>query len=286
LTSQDPYKILGLPPSARPEEIRHKYKQLARRHHPDVNPNPEAEERFKALTMAFSVLTDPRRRALYDEFGEESLRLGFNPDEARRKRARDDAARPGPAPRGPAARQDRGSTADLVQPLEIELGMAIRGGDLRVPSPHGGAPIPVTIPAGVESGARLCLAGRGLASRGGGRPGDLYLEIQVLPNPHYRRDGLDLHLELPITLSEASRGVTLEVPAPGGRLRLTVPPDCKGGELLHLRGKGLRSGDGTLSGNLLVHLCVRLPSGTGKARRALDQLSALYRDPVRGDIKL
>ena len=286
MTSLDPYKILGLPQSARPEEIRHKYKQLARQYHPDVNPSPEAEERFKALAMAFSVLTDPRRRALYDEFGEASTRLGFDPDEARRRRARSDAATPGPSSQSPAARRDRGSEADLVQPLEIELGMAIRGGELRVPSPLGGPPIPVTIPAGVANGARLCLVGRGLTSRGGGRPGDLYLEIQVQPNPHYRRDGLDLHLELPLTLNEATRGVTLEVPAPGGRLRLTVPPDCQGGELLHLRGKGLRSSDGTFSGDLLVHLCVRLPVGTGKARRALDQLSSLYREPVRKNIKL
>jgi DnaJ-class molecular chaperone len=282
LSSQDPYKILGLPPSARPEEIRHKYKQLARQYHPDVNPSPEAEELFKELAMAFSVLTDPRRRALYDEFGEASLRLGFNPAEARRSRAENGAY----GPRGGAARTDRDSEADLVQPLEIDLGTAIRGGELRVPSPLGGAPIPVTVPPGVESGARLCLAGRGLTSRAGGRPGDLYLEIRVLPNHHYRRDGLDLHLELPITLGEASHGVTLEVPAPGGRLRLTVPPDCKGGETLHLQGKGLRSSDGTFSGDLLVHLSVRLPAGTGKARRALDQLSALYREPVRGNIKL
>lgn len=280
MSSPDPYEVLGLSPTARPEEIRHAYRQLARRFHPDVNSDPGAEERFKELAMAFSVLTDPKRRALYDEFGEASLRLGFNPDETRRSRQ---ARRAGAAPR---TARSGGARSDLIVPLEIELGLAIRGGEVRIDSPHGGGVLPLTIPAGVADGERLCLPGRGLVGRGGSRPGDLFVELRIRPNDHYRRDGLDLHLELPINLAEASRGATVEVPAPGGRLRLTVPQDCQGGERIRLRGKGLRDPLSNAAGDLVVHLCVRLPPGTAKARRALDQLERLYREPVRGKVKL
>ena len=282
MSSLDPYKVLGLSPSARPEDIRRVYMRLARRYHPDVNASPEAEEQFKELAMAFSVLKDPRRRALYDQFGQASLRLGFDPDKARRRPTSQSST----APRRPRAAGRGDGNSDLVQPLEIDLGLAIRGGEVRLDSAHSGGGIPLTIPAGVADGARLCLPGRGSVGRAGGRPGDLYVEISVRPNPHYRREGLDLHLELPIQLNEAARGASVEVPAPGGRLRLQIPPDQQGGELLRLRGKGLRDSTTNATGDLVVHLCIRLPSGTGKARRALDQLANLYRGHIREGIKL
>ena len=282
MSSQDPYKVLGLSPSARPEDIRSVYKQLARRYHPDVNADAGAEERFKELTLAFSVLSDPRRRALYDQFGEASLRVGFAPEKTRRRPESQGSSAPRSAQRPSGA----SGTPDLVQLLEIDLGLAIRGGEVRLELAHSGGSIPLSIPAGVAHGEHLCLPGRGKVGRAGGRPGDLYVQISVRPNPHYRRDGLDLHLELPINLSEAARGASVEIPAPGGRLRLQIPPDRLGGEELRLRGKGLRDSTTRAAGDLVVHLCIRLPPGTSKARRALDQLVSLYRGHIRQDVKL
>ncbi len=288
MSTLNPYQVLGLAPDATNEEIRRTYRSLARKYHPDMNTSPGAEDRFKELAQAFSILTNSGRRSLYDEFGEASLHLGFDPQEARRRQAEERCGEnipPGPRPDARGSADPPYRPGDVVEPLEIDLGLAIRGGDVRIPSPTGRSTLSLTLPPGVEDGARLRLPGRGRLAGGGARPGDLYVEVRVRPNPHYRRDGLDLHLELPISVSEAVRGISLEVPAPGGHLRLSIPPGRQGGEVLRLKAKGLRVPGGR-AGDLFVHLCLRLPEKTGPVTRALDQLSNLYQRHVREDLKL
>jgi curved DNA-binding protein len=288
--SFDPYQVLGLDRQASTDEIRQAYRSLARKYHPDINKEPGAEERFKELGQAYSVLSDEHRRALYDEFGEDSLSLQFDPHEARRQRrhpSRREESRAGepPARRAAPPSTEHGpvgekTDADVRAPLEIDLGLAIRGGELSVPSPLGGASLTLSLPPGVESGYQLRVRGRGRPGIRGGRPGDLYFEVHVQPHPFFHREGLDLHLELPLTIAEALHGATIDIPGVDGWLRLPVPAESHGGERLRLRGKGLCDADAR-RGDLYVHLCVRLPDRLDAAARSLDRLAGLYSRPVR-----
>jgi curved DNA-binding protein len=284
----DPYKVLGVSRAAAADEIRQAYRALARKYHPDINKAEGAEDRFKEIGQAFSVLSDEKRRALYDEFGDEALSSQFDPREARRRDrpSSEQTARSAPArPSARCAAAPGDDSPDIVTPLEIDLATAIHGDELTVPSPLGGASLMVRVPAGAESGQQLRVRGRGRVGSRGGRPGDLYLEIVVLPHPFFRRDGRDLHLELPVTVNEAHQGATIEIPSLDGRLRLPVPAGSRGGERLRLRGKGISDGEGG-RGDLYVHLCIRLPDRLDAAGRAIERMAGLYSEPVRRDLRL
>ncbi len=293
----DPYQLLGVQRSASDDEIRQVYRSLARKYHPDVNKSPGAEDHFKLLGQAYSVLSDAKRRALFDEFGEESLSIQFDAEQARAERGRRGgrsersarrarAATPDPRPRYEEAREERASeSSDVVSQLEIPLLTAIQGGELRVESPIGGAPLRVQIPANVEAGHQLRFKGRGRAGRRGGPPGDLFLELVVKPHPYYRREGYDLVLDLPVTVDEAWHGATVEVPSLDGWLRVPVPARSRGGERLRLRGKGIPDARGG-RGDLYVHLSLRLPDRIDPAGRALERLSGLYSEDVRAGLRL
>lgn len=290
----DPYQLLGVSRSAGDDEIRQSYRSLARKYHPDVNKSPGAEDHFKLLGQAYSILSDSKRRALFDEFGEESLSIQFDAEQARAERAQ--RARPdGRAPRRgrPAhdgsppeeARPERGAeSSDVVSQLEVPLLTALEGGELRIDSPIGGAPLRVQLPANVAAGHRLCFKGRGRAGRRGGPPGDLYLEVVIRPHPFFRREGRDLVLELPVTVAEAWHGASVEVPSLDGWIRVPVPARSRGGERLRLRGKGIPDGHGR--GDLYVHLSVRLPERIDPAGRALERLAGLYSEDVRAGLRL
>ena len=342
----DPYGLLGVNSSASREEIRKSYRALARKYHPDINPSPETAERFKEMGMAFAVLNDDAKRALFDEFGEESMHINFDPDRARHRRRRTaqqasrsprqgerGAARPrrgtapprrgappprrgtappgqntmppGPsvAPRrdqvpergpqqgpgrvrssGPAPAATRRSS-DVVAPLEIEFGLSLRGGELHIPSPVGGAMLTVRVPPNVQHGHRIRLVGRGRPGRGGARPGDLYLEVHVARHRYFHLEGDDLVLELPLTVGEAHHGTEVEIPTPEGWLRIRVPGGSCGGERLRLKGKGKLLASGQ-RGEMYVQLSVRLPSRVGAATRSLDHINQLYTEPIRPALKL
>lgn len=288
--SFDPYRILGVEQTATTDEIRHAYRALARRYHPDLNQDPDAEEQFKELGQALSVLTDQKRRELFDRYGEASLQAHFDPHQAAAE------------PPGPGRRQHPGeawteattsprspgpplSDLDVVVPLEIDLLTAITGGEARGSSPHSASSLRVPIPAGVETGHCVRLQGRGRPGRGGRPPGDLLFEIRVQSHPFFHRDGVDLILDLPITIEEAHLGARIQIPTLEGWLGVRIPPNSRGGERLRLRGRGLPLGQG-LRGDLHVHLCVRLPERLDAAGRLLQRLSALYVEPVRAGLHL
>lgn len=286
----DLYQLLGIQRDAEDAEIRHSYRRLARQYHPDLNPGAEAEEFFKKLSQAFSILSDPHKRRLYDEFGEQSLHLDFDPNPAcSANPPSDEPAHQAP---GPSAQPDmdpapevRGSPSDVESTLEIDLALALTGGTLRISSPTGGAALTVTIPCGAHTGERIKLPGRGRPGVRGGRPGDLYLEILVRENPHFLRQGEDLLLLLPITVEEAVKGARVEVPTLKGRVRIQVPANSMGGEIFRVPGKG-PPGPNNSRGDLLVLLSVRLPDQVRAASREIERLAKLYSQPVRGGLTL
>ncbi|RME26510.1 MAG: J domain-containing protein [Deltaproteobacteria bacterium] len=293
--SESLYDILGVSRTATDAEIKKAYRRLARKHHPDVNPgDPEAEERFQKISAAYDVLGDPKRRALYDEFGEDSTRVGFDPEQARahkrwqeqtrwrpggqRARKMDEdadlfealfgARRRGPA-RGP----------DIQAELTTDFMTAALGGR-RTLTFSDGRTLDVRIPPGVDDGGSIRLRGKGGPGRNGGPPGDLIITLRVQPHPVFRREGLDLHIDLPITVVEAVRGADIEVPTLDGRVVLKVPPGSQSGQTLRIRDRGVRRKDRP-PGHLFAHLIIQAPDGAVDDE-TLDKLARAYRsDPRR-----
>jgi len=147
----------------------------------------------------------------------------------------------------------------------------------------------VKVPAGIDEGQKVRLAGQGLPGPQGGPPGDLLLRVQLEPHPHLRREGRDLHLAVPVTVSEAMYGARIEVPTPGGAVKLKVPPGSQGGTRLRLKGRGVPGQKGLPVGHLYVTLVVQVPAPEDRpelARQAADALEQLYVGDVRADLKL
>jgi curved DNA-binding protein len=295
---KDLYEILGVSRSVSEDDLRKAYRKLARQYHPDVNPgDAEAEKRFKEIAAAYEVLSDKDKRRAYDEFGDESLQGGFDPDKARAyrewKQTRSSGARPFQeegfdfdlgdlfgfrAHRGPA----RG--ADLHAIVEMDLRQAISGGEVELARP-GHKPLKVRVPPGADNGSLIRLAGKGAQGARGGEPGDLVIETRVRPHPLVRREGLDLYMKVPISVQEAYLGAKIEVPTFHGPVNLTIPARSQSGARLRLRGKGIeRAGK---KGDLFVELEIRMPDKPDdKLAEALSAASAAYSTPPRKDLRL
>ena len=277
MAETDLYATLGVSRTASEEEIRKAYRKLARKHHPDVNPNDKkAEERFKEISFAYEVLSDKDKRARYDEFGSAGLADGFDPAQAREYARWSQGARRSPfherfseggeidledllggmfgarRPRGPA----RG--ADAEGEIEVDFLDAVRGGEVRVQAAGRGA-LRIKIPPGADTGTKIRLAGQGDPGGQGGSAGDLYLKLRVRPHPFFRREGSDLHLELPVTVPELVQGASVEVPTPDGPVTMKIPPHSPGGRVLRLRGKGAAKLGSTERGDEYVKLVAELP---------------------------
>ncbi len=303
---RDLYKVLGVARDADAAVLKKAYRKLARRHHPDVNPGDKAaEDKFKAISEAYDVLSDPSKRRNYDEFGETSLQGGFDAEQARRAReafgARFGGGAGGPqfeggqpfefgdlddllgrfgfGARGAAGRRGlRGS--DLESTLELEFLEAARGGEKRLTlqlAGEDGRPrsqtLTVRIPPGVADGGRIRLRGKGAPGLGGGSPGDLWATVRVRPHPVFRREGRDVFADVPVTIAEAIRGAKIEVPTLDGRASVPVPAGTDSGRKLRLRGKGIAAPSGGPPGDLYVVIQIRVPKGLDAA--ALEQLDAL-----------
>jgi DnaJ-class molecular chaperone len=280
MAEQDLYAALGVSREAGEDEIRKAYRQLARRHHPDVNPNDKkAEERFKEISYAYDVLSDPEKRARYDEFGTQGLAPGFDPEQARAYRRWSEGARRSPLHEesmegidleellsrlGGAGRFARGEWQrmpmrgrDAHAEIEVDLRDAALGEEVRVQI-EGRGGLRVKVPPGEQDGSRIRLAGQGEPGVESGEPGDLYLTLRIRPHPLFRREGDDLALDLPVTIPELVLGAEVEVPTLEGSASTRIPPHSKAGQRLRLRGKGVVKGKGA-RGDLYVRLVAELP---------------------------
>ena len=273
---KDPYETLGVERSASPDAIQKAYRRLAKKLHPDLNPgNKEAEERFKAVSAAYGLLSDADKRAQYDrgeidDTGAEKPRQRFYKDFASEAAtghpyenysgfadfADSDDVLSELLRRG-ANVHVRARGEDVRYHLPIEFLEAVTGATKRLTLPDGKT-LDVTIPAGIQNGQVLRLRGKGRPGIGDGEPGDALVEITIKPHRFFAREGNDVYLDLPVTLSEAILGARITVPTPTGAVAMTVPKGSNTGTVLRLRGKGVLRRDGS-HGDELVRLKVMLP---------------------------
>ncbi|AXI76511.1 DnaJ C-terminal domain-containing protein [Peterkaempfera bronchialis] len=297
--ARDYYEALGVPRGASADEIQQAFRRLARRHHPDVNRDPAAEERFKEINEAYQVLSEPSTRARYDRFGENFRQV---PEDWEERVAAGAGAGAGPGGRGPfgGARGRvwtggggdggidlddlfggffgaRGATgpipgADQQAELPLTVEEAYRGGrhrvTLRGPGRSGG--YEVEVPPGTVDGQRIRLAGEGGRGSGRGPSGDLYLVVRIAPHPRYRLDGRNIHVPLPVTPWEAALGATVPLEAPGGTLKVHIPAGSSTGRRLRLRGQGMPNPHGA-PGDLYAEVRVMVPPSLGPRERELFQ---------------
>lgn len=280
MAGKDLYAILGVGKSASDKEIRSAYRKLAKDYHPDLNPgDAKAEDKFKEIAAAFSILGDPEKRARYDrgeldEVGQPEQRGGKQQYRSYRTYADTDAGHQYSSSAGYAdffdlsdlfgdvlrhrAHEQAGPAhgADVHYNMEVEFLEAANGATKRVTMP-GGDVLDIKVPAGVENGKTLRLKGKGAPGVRGGPAGDALVTITVQPHPLLTREGNDILIEVPIALDEAVLGAKVEVPTIGGDVRINVPKGSQNGQVLRLRGKGIKSAAGT--GDQLVRLRIVMP---------------------------
>ena len=291
---RDPYEVLGVPRSATPEQIRDAHRKLAKRYHPDLNKSPEAAERFKEAQEAYDLLSDEQKRKRFDQFGfggggASPGGPGFggfggqggwgNVDPSTFEEIFGDFM--GGGRRGAGSRRGGARAGeDLESEIAVDFNTAALGGVRHVSVQNGGEPIEldVRIPPGIESGGQLRLRGKGAPGVGGGPAGDLVLRVSVAPHPWFRREGLDIVVEVPISIAEAALGTTVEVPLLEGTASLRVPPGTGSGKRLRLKGKGVKAKAGT--GDLHAVIRVDAPKTlSDEDRAALERLKASEPDP-------
>lgn len=285
MASDDMYAVLGVPKTATAAELKKAYRKLAKDLHPDRNPGDTAkEERFKRVTAAYDVLSDVKKRDLYDRFGDEGLREGFDPaayEAFRRGGARggfgggqgfdasdffgggqggvpfdlgDLLGGRGRRPSGPRRGQDLEAT------VRIEFKEALLGCERELRSAGAEATTRVRIPAGARTGSKLRLRGKGAEGARGGAAGDLLLSVEVAEHPHFwfAEGDDDLHVRVPVRVSEAFLGAKVEVPTVEGSVQLKIPAGTEQDAKLRVRGKGVAKKDGT-SSDLMVHITLKMP---------------------------
>ncbi|HEX4661030.1 MAG TPA: DnaJ C-terminal domain-containing protein [Streptosporangiaceae bacterium] len=309
---RDFYEILGVPRGATQDEIQQAYRRLARTYHPDVNSDPAAEDRFKDISQAYAVLSDPQTRRRYDAFGPDFRQVPEDVDPETWRRARAGAGagagRAGPGgfgqggPFGSAGgpfgagtgdidledllgglfggRGGRGfgpiPGADQEAELEVTVEEAYHGTQRSVTlqSSDGQRSFDVRVPAGVTNGQRIRLAGQGGRGSGGARPGDLYFVVRIARHPRYRVEGRDLYVDLPLAPWEAALGTSVVVDTPGGETKVKVPSGTSSGRRLRLRGRGLPHHRGK-PGDLFAEAKIMVPGKlTHEERQLLEQLAA------------
>jgi DnaJ-class molecular chaperone len=269
----DPYSILGVAKTASADELKKAYRRLAKKHHPDLNPgNAESASRFKEISGAYDLLSDAEKRARFDRgeidaAGQERADASFyrahagGPGGAKYRSGADfdpsdifaDLFARGGRGGGGAEFRMRGS--DLSYALTVDFIEAAKGGSKRL-SFSDGRTLDVNVPPGSESGQVLRLRGQGQPGMGGGPAGDALIEITVAPHAFFKRDGLNVLVEVPVTLSEAVAGAKITVPTIEGPVSMTVPAGSNTGTKLRLRGRGIK---GAVAGDQYITLKVVLP---------------------------
>ena len=284
---KDYYKIMGVGRDASADDIKRAYRRLARKYHPDVSKEKDAEERFKEIGEAYEVLRDPEKRAAYDALGTRKPGEEFRPPpdwqfdygaETRRRRAqrflraavrRIGARRPRVVSQ-PRLRHGRASRGHARRGVSRRASGGCRCSALRSTSAaersRRRSELNVRIPAGVVDGQRIRVASQGQPGVGGGPAGDLFLEVRLLPHRWFRAEGRDIWLDLPVTPWEAALGETVRVPTLGGRVDLKLPKGSQTDRQLRLRGRGL---PGNPAGDQLVVLKIMTPPPRDAAGEAL-----------------
>jgi len=293
---------MGVARDATDAQIKQAYRKLARKYHPDVSKEKDAEARFKDVGEAYEVLKSPEKRAAYDQLGKD-YRPGqdFRPPPNWDSGFEFSGAGPGAGDEsysdffdelfGAQARAGRGRRgeahpgrgedhhAKVLLDLQASLNGGTRSFTLRMPEIDAEGrlvskerTLNVQVPKGILAGQQIRLAGQGAKAHGDGTAGDLYIEVEFQPDPLYRVDGRDLYLELPVAPWEAALGATVKTPAPGGNVELKIPPGSHAGTKLRLKGRGFPA---TQPGDFFVVLQIALPPATGeKAKAAYAALAA------------
>lgn len=307
--AQDYYQTLGVSRTASADEIRKAYKKIAKENHPDAKPGDKAAaERFKAASEAYDVLSDPEKRKAYDQFGEHYKHFKAGGPQPH--------GHPGAGPidlgdlfgqqdidlsdllggvfGGGGGRRQTGWSgprpqqgADLRSSIQITFETAAKGGeyDLRLKNAAGPSVLTVKIPPGIRDQGVIRLAGQGQPGVAGGPPGDLLVTVNVAPHPYFERDGSDLLLDVPITVTEAALGAKIDVPTlTEGLVTVTIPPGTSSGAKLRLRGKGFPDHKTKHNGDLLLTIKIvvpkHLPPEVEQLLRQLEERTHL--DPRRG----
>ncbi len=294
MASKDYYQALGISKSASQEEIKKAYRKLAMKYHPDHNPGDQtAETRFKEVSEAYAVLSDPEKRRQYDMFGAEGFQNRFSQEDIFRDfdfgsifrefgfgggrnqniftQFFGGASTSAFRDRGPTHRQTRSCRnagpafhkgQDLIYELSITLEDAAQGADKTIAFTSGGRQeqISVKVPPGVATGRRLRISGKGEPGAYGGAPGDLLIRVRVLDHPLFRRQGDDLTMTQEIRFSEAVNGTDIEVPTIDGKaLRMKVPAGTQPNARLRIKGYGMPRMSGGGRGDCYVHVTVAVP---------------------------
>jgi len=284
---KDYYAILGVEPSAGEAEIKATYRRLARKYHPDVSKEAGAEEKFKAINEAYEVLRDQKKRQAYDELREQGYRPGdevrppewgtwsteFNPNNPLRfSEFFENLFKHGHKERSFHFRddfEDESDSNDIRAQVCVPLKTVYEGGTVRITLNQ--RQLDVRIPRGIAEGQVIRLTGQG------NHGSNVLLEVDYAPDPQFEVDGRTILYTLQLTPWQAALGTHISVPTLGGMVELKIPPHCDSGRKLRLRGRGLPSKDGSVSGDQIVELEISAPAPhTEKQRQAYKALAHAF----------
>jgi len=323
--AEDYYKTLGVPRNASQADIQKAYRELARKYHPDMNPNDKtAKKKFQQIQAAFDVLNNSEKREMYDRYGSSFDTMGAggpHPQGTYTWSWSPGGAGPGGfAPEDidlsqflgerfgqeasggfgdifsqfrRAAGKSRRSPApsrggDLVQEIQIPFTTAVAGGEIHISLQHPGGKtetLAVKIPAGIEDGKKIRIRGHGAPGPRGAPPRDVLLTGRVAPHPFFQRRGNQLLVRVPVTLGEAALGAKIDLPTPRGTVTLSVPPGTSSGAKLRMKGHGVAPKNGA-SGDLLAEIQIVLPKELTEAdRQAIREIDQRHAQNPRRDLR-
>ncbi|WP_289108398.1 DnaJ C-terminal domain-containing protein [uncultured Dubosiella sp.] len=301
--TQGLYEVLGISKGATEKEIKSAYKKLAKKYHPDLNKGPEAEAKMKEINKAYEILSDPKKREMYDEFGEKAIEADFNEEILNSYKYswsnQGQQGGFGPGNGWPFGFDDdflnnmfggqggagRGSFyqdysprpmkgEDLNATINIDFMKAVQGGPETVSftindgvNPPKNVTYEVKIPQGIREGQKIRLSGKGLAGLNGGPDGDLYLNVHIRPDQTFRRENEDIYVEIPVDFTDALLGASIDVPTIDGTVSIKIPAGTQPGQKFRLKGKGVKTAKAT--GDEYAQIKVTLPKERSDEQKEL-----------------
>ncbi len=315
MAGRDYYDILGVSRNATDEQIKKAYRELVRKYHPDVSKDPNATEKFKEIQEAYQVLSDPKKRAAYDQFGKAGVGMGtgassgpqwhYGPGGEQVYRWSSSSSPGGVgfddigdifseifgrrSPFGKTAgRRSRQASPvrgqDTEHHVTLPFEQAVWGTKLRLQIQSPDKPMPETIevkiPAGVTEGTKIRVRGKGQPGLAGGAPGDLYIITHITPHKFFRREGNDIYIDLPITVTEAIKGAKITIPTIDGPAVITVPPGTSSGAKLRLKGKGVPNPKTSKRGDQYAVVKIVVPKiKASEFDECLEKIAKVTEDP-------